>query len=662
MGGVELLNPKGLWLLTGLVPLIALYILKIRRTRLKISSTWLWAEARRDLLAKQPFKRLIPELPLILQILALILLSIALARPALRGGKITGDHIAIVVDASASMATKTNAGTTRMQDAIKAGNDVVGAMEPGADAIVIEATRDARVVSPFDRDAKKLKGAIEQVQVREVEGDLGKAVALAADRLRTLGGRKRLIVITDGALATDSPVSAAGIETQIVQVGDPQDNLAIVRLDIRSGRDPSTKHEQAQVFVMVQSFSSKPLATYVTLNIEGRPTPIASRRLTVPPGEKLPVPLTFEPNKMDLGEGLEVHLTTDGDALAVDDVAYGRVPMGAKMPVTLASNSEYSWIARALDADPMVDVQKLSLSQLATVNVDPDALVVVEDACPDATPGADVLIVSPPAGNCMGVDVGDRVEQPQLTSWESGDARLRFLTLDGVHLSAARPLKAPGGSSSLVRAGTITIMADASVPGRSATIVGFDPGDTDWPLKASFVLFVRNIVEQARAHRTQGTTGPVRTGEPLRIAVGRDVTTVTVSGPGIKDQEIAVKGSFAIIPPAMKAGIYRAKWSNPHIGGAVVAANLTSDKESDIRPKPISLEAQVSSSGNLRLADPHKEWGLWLALIAALLVLIDIFWITRTPKQVQVKIAKPGERRHAPGTTEPLDADKARAT
>src|SRR5581483_5729918 len=224
--------------------------------------------------------------------------------------------------------------------------------------------------------------------------------------------------------------------------------------------------------------------------------PVASRKLTVPPNEKVPVPLTFEPTKMDEGEGLEVRITTDGDALAVDDVAYGRVPQGAKMPVTLASNADYSWVQRALDADPMVDMQRLSLSQLGTVNVEPDALVVIEDACPDAAPGLDLLIVNPPGGTCMGVEVGDRVEQPQLTSWESGDARLRFLTLDGVHLSAARPLKAAGVASSLVRAGTITIMADASIPGRAATIVGFDPGDTDWPLKASFVLFVRNIVEQ----------------------------------------------------------------------------------------------------------------------------------------------------------------------
>jgi hypothetical protein len=641
MGAIELLNPKGLWLLTGLIPLIALYILKIRRTRLKISSTWLWAEARRDLLAKQPFKRLIPELPLILQILALILLSLALARPALRGGKITGDHIAIVVDASASMATKTNAGTTRMQDAIKAGNDIVGAMEPGADAIVIEGTRDARVVTPFDRDAKKLKAAIEQVQPREVEGDLSKAVALAADRLRTLGGRKRLLVVTDGALANDAPVSAAGIETQIVQVGDPQDNLGIIRIDVRAGHDPQTKHEQTQVFVMVQSFTSKPMPTYVTLNIENHKAPVASRKLTIPPNEKVPVPLTFEPTKMDEGEGLEVRLTTDGDALPVDDVAYGRVPQGAKMPVTLASNADYSWVARALDADPLVDMQKLSLSQLGNVNVDPDALVVVEDACPDATPGLDVLVVNPPGGTCMGVEVGDRVEQPQLTSWESGDPRLRFLTLDGVHVAVARPLKAAGSGGSLVRAGTITIMADASIPGRSATIVGFDPGDSDWPLKASFVLFVRNVVEQSRVHRSQGSAGPVRTGEPLRIAVSKDVTSVTVSGPGMKDQDIAVKGGFAIIPPAMKAGVYKAKWTNPRFGSAVVPVNLTSDKESDIRPKPISMEAQIASGGNLKIADPHKEWGLWLALIAALLVLIDIWWITRAPKQVQIKVGAP---------------------
>src|SRR5262249_300305 len=156
----------------------------------------------------------------------------------------------------------------------------------------------------------------------------------------------------------------------------------------------------------------KAMSAYVTLTIEGKPVPVASRAINVPPKEKVPVVLTFEPRKEEQGEGLEVRLSP-GDDLAIDDVAYGRVPQGAKMPVTLASNSEYSWTARALEADPMTDLQRISLSQLGTVNVDPDALVVIEDSCPTATLGHDLLIANPPAGNCLGVEVGERVPNPQ---------------------------------------------------------------------------------------------------------------------------------------------------------------------------------------------------------------------------------------------------------
>src|SRR4029079_14222666 len=105
---------------------------------MRVPSTWLWAAAKRDLLAKHPFKRLIAELPLILQILALVALAIALSRPAVRGGKIAGDHVAIVIDTSASMGTRSAAGVTRMDEAKLAALDVVSALAPGADAILIE--------------------------------------------------------------------------------------------------------------------------------------------------------------------------------------------------------------------------------------------------------------------------------------------------------------------------------------------------------------------------------------------------------------------------------------------------------------------------------------------------------------------------------------------
>lgn len=639
MHGIEFLNPKGLWLLTAIVPLVVLYILKIKRERIRVPSTWLWAEARRDLLAKHPFKKLVPELPLFLQLLALIGLSLALARPALRGGKLTGDHVAIVIDTSASMGTaaKTADGkkTTRMALAIESAKNAIDNMEAGADAIIIEGAREARVVAPLDRDGRRLKASLSNVGVREVEGDLSAAVGLAADRLRSLGGKRRVLLITDGALASEAPLAAAGMDLQVVTVGEPADNVGIIRIDVRAGVDPVTKHDQVQAFGMLKNYGGAPRDAYVTATVEGKKEPAASRRILLPPGEKTAVVLAFEPGPLEYGKGLTMQVSP-GDALPIDDVAYGRVPQSRKMPVAHASNA-YSWIARALDADPDLDVQKLTPNQIGNVNVDPDALIIIEGACPDNPPGLDVLIVNPPVGNCLGVDVAKEVEQPQITSWEQGDARLRFLTFDGVHIAKANPVKTIG-QASLLRAGQVALMADASSPGRTITVLGFDVGDSDWPLKASFVLFIRNVVEMARLHRSQGTTGPARTGDALRVAVPKEVTKVIIEGPGMKEHDVASKGGFAIIPPVDKAGIYRARWTEPRYGNAVIVANLTSERESDVKPRQVLIDQNGGAvTATTRVADAHHEWGLWLAALAAVLIAFDIWWMTRKRREVSLE-------------------------
>jgi hypothetical protein len=637
MGGFHFLDPKGLLLLAGLVPLVVLYILKIKRQRQRVSSTWLWASAQRDLLAKHPFRKLVPELPLLLEILALIALAVALARPSTRGGTIDGDHVAVVLDTSASMATRVGgpAGTTtRMDQAKRAAQNVVSQLSPGADAIVIEGGREARVVAPLDRDPRRLQAAIATVAVRDVEGDLAGAVALAADRLRSLGGRQRIVVVTDGALAHDEPLVVGGIPTEVLGVGDEEENAGIVRVDVRSGVDAGSHHEQVQVFAMIQSFGTKPREAYVTLSIEGRAEPVASRRLLLEPSSKLPVVLTFEPRPEDHGLGLVVQLAP-GDAETVDDAAYGRVPGSLRMPLVVASDAPYSWTMRAIEADPNVDLQRLSVPQLATVNVDPEALVIVEGACPASVPGRDALVLAPAAGSCFGVGVGAPVDNPPLTSWETGDPRLRFLTLDGVHIARSLALDAHGHGATLVRSSSTTLVADASLPGRTVTVVGFDPGDSDWPLKASFVLFVRNVVELARLHRAQGAAGPARTGDPARVSVPDGTTKVLVDGPGLPEREMPARDGVAILPPLDRAGLYHVRWNDPHVGSALIAANLTSARESDVRARPVPIAgapAGATTTNAAHVLDAHSEWITWLALLAALAIAADVYWTTRQPR------------------------------
>lgn len=636
----ELRSPGGLWLLGLAVPLVLLYVLKIRRAELRVASTWLWAAAERDLLAKSPFKRLIAQVPLLLQLAALSLLALAVARPATRGGAIVGDHVAVVVDTSASMGARTPAGTTRMQAAREAARNTVRALGPGADALIVEAGREARIASPLDRDPRRLEAAIDRLEPSDVEGNLGRSLAIAADRLRPLPGDKRIVVVTDRALTDPASLAAVSLPVDVVDVGGSAENSAIVRIDVRSGTDPATKREQVQAFVLLAHYGQKPRDVFVTLRQRNVSEPLASRKLTLGPGGRAPLVLTFEPTPGDRGTGLVAELSPE-DALATDDRAYARVPMGKKIPVVLAPGDQAGWLRRALSADPDVELLGSSLATLNSAGVPEDALVVVEGACPSPLPGGDLFIVNPPAGKCRTATVGGEVERPTITSWSEADPRLRFLTLEGVEVSRARKIETEGLGDALVKTRDGVLVSDVSSPGRTGTLVGFDVGESNWPLKASFVLFIRNVVELARTHRARGVTGPARTGEPMTVRVPNDVSQVEIEDPAGKKLSVPAKSGLAVVPEVARAGFYFVSWKGERAGSVLVATNLTSELESDISPK----ELPRSGGSTLRvaradtIADSHNEWGWVLGALALAFLAFDAWWLTRRPRRVAPDVA-----------------------
>jgi hypothetical protein len=651
---LELLAPGGLWLLALLGPLVVLYILKIKRSRRRVPSTWLWAAAQRDLMARAPFKRLIAQVPLVLQALALALLALALARPATRGRALTGDHVAIVIDASASMSAAARGpsgeATTRIELARQVAKDLVSALTPGSDALILEAGREARLVAPLDRDLVRIKASIDRVAARDVEGDLGTAVALAVDRLRQLGGARRLVVLTDGNLARPASLQGASLPLEVITIGEPVDNAAIVRVDVRSGSDTAAPpagsttagREQVQAFLVVANFGAEPRDVYVTMRQDNASDVLSSRRVLVKPGERLPVVLTFQPSPGDYRKGLIFELSPR-DAMPIDDVAYGRVPAGDKLPVLLASTGpggaapaspgSSPWLERAFASDPMTAVTSGPLAELgATPRLDPDTLVVIEGACPPDPPGGDLLIVNPPPGRCFGTLVNQTLESPIITSWETGDARLRFLTLDGVHLRRASSLKPEAATQELIRTQEGTVATDISTSARTGTLLGFDVGDSDWPLKASFVLFVRNLLEQARAHRAHGLTGPARAGEPLRASVPRSARDLAATGPDGERIDVSHRAGVAVIAETPRAGFYRLAWQGPHAGSLVVPANLTSVAESDLTPKPLATGGgKVVVSSAASQPEAHSEWTWLLALAALAFIVFDVWYFTRAP-------------------------------
>lgn len=217
--------------------LFLMYILRLRRRQMRISSTVLWDQAVKDLAVNEPFRRFAPSIVFFLQLLALLAICAALGRPALRSdadpilGK--ADRIVIAIDVSASMrapGTEKNgsakneeqassaAGTaprTRLEIAKQEALQIIQRLErsggdnwrlPSGDheptntdsaindarprAMLIAVGREAKALTGFTSDTRSLREAIESLQPTDEPLNIASATELiratANDRRKSI--------------------------------------------------------------------------------------------------------------------------------------------------------------------------------------------------------------------------------------------------------------------------------------------------------------------------------------------------------------------------------------------------------------------------------------------------------------------------------------------
>src|ERR1041385_9408348 len=100
---MQFLTPFGFFLALLAIPIGLLYMLKLRRKQVQVSSTFLWMQLLRDQQANAPWQKLKRNLLLILQLLILAALVIAFARPAVQVPAVATGSVIVLLDASASM-------------------------------------------------------------------------------------------------------------------------------------------------------------------------------------------------------------------------------------------------------------------------------------------------------------------------------------------------------------------------------------------------------------------------------------------------------------------------------------------------------------------------------------------------------------------------------
>jgi len=625
---MNLLNPLNfLWAIPLLGGIVALWMLRLKRQDVTVSSLYLWNTLLQETQANAPFQKLRRNVLLFLQLLAAFLLVFALARPFVYGAGVSGHTIVLVLDTSASM-NATDVSPSRLAAAKAAADDFVDRQMRGGDvATVLSASaKPQSLLSGFTGDSGKLHAAIDGASGTDTVADMPAAMTLAQSLVGTRSGAE-IRVFSDGAYSADDlrklgTLSYGGTDVALTSIGTTSpDNVAITRLDGR--RNPQTGVNE--VFAEVQLGGRPHSGGTLSLLKDGRL--IDARALNFTNNTQVE---TFDSPLLKDGGIVTARLDDVKDDLATDNQASLVLAPPRPRRVLLVTDGNI-FLERGLNLDPDVVLAECTPDEFATVgkNGVGYGMVVFDGALP-ATPL--------PPGNYL-VFGADNSQLPVSSSGSSDNPTyidenrthpvMRFVDLEGLHLRTALHTQTQPWGQSLAEADSGPLIAAGEHNGLRIVSVSFNLSDSDWPLRVSFPIFLTNSVRWLTAAGGLGSNNPeTPTGGVASITVLPGQSSVSLTRPdGSKTAVNAPDtGGVVLVDDTRLAGVYHA-----HVGSAdyPFAVNLDSANESRLTaqhpPQLTHPGTPMVAAVHLPLSRRAKD-DLWPTLAAAALVLLLVEW------------------------------------
>ncbi len=613
------LSPGYFGFLLVLPLVVLLYLLKLRRTEIVIPSTMLWTKSLQDLTANAPFQRLRKNLLLFLQILILLMVITALARPFVMHEGTTGRNLCLIIDRSASMKAVED-GITRVELAKKAALDIVDTMAGSDKAMVVAFGAKTDVLSEFTDDKHRLRKAVTSIKASDTKTNIRDVMLIARSlspdnrELPSAVTDLKLILLSDGKVSDLEELGALGMDVDYVQIGQTSRNAGITAFNVRT---PEEGQGPKQAFILVHNEADSALSTTVTIYLDDRP--LGSCEIKAEPGSDGEAVLELP----EIHSGVLKAELDHQDALAADNVAGLVLRPRTKIRVLLVARDGSSaayFLQRAFSLDPRVD-----LATVNPTNYSPMSrydLTVFESWSPKQLPSGCLVFINtvPPES---GVSSEGKIENPPVLSVDSSHSLTRLLNPATVRINEAMELKLPDGARTLVSTRGGPLIADISRPDQNIAVVAFDIAMSNWPLNLSFPLFVQNLVAWT-PDPGLAREASISTGQPLTIMPSPDVDHADVTLPDGTTRRVEMEPTRPVFfAETDSAGVYRIKKGNETVLHAV---NLLDKNESSITPAPVLKIGRGEVVGHTGKIRQNLEFQRWLLLFAIIVLAVE-WWI-----------------------------------
>lgn len=556
--------------------LLAIYWLRNRAKERQVSSLMLWLDEKQRWDGGQRLHKLQTPLLFFLELLAILLLATAAAKPLMKSGD-TAMPLVVVLDDSFSMLAGTDASSNVRGRAIQAIERELKSNRYEPLRFVL-AGETPQLLGETTSIVEQTIRQLQNWKCGSITARLEDAIALAFE----LGGnRARVLVVTDHAPAQEISDS----RLQWWAFGSPEPNLAFT-LATRS-----TRGEEERVLLEIANLSDKSISAVLEMETIAPYDPI---QINLAAKESTRITRTLMADN-----GLPLWAKISDDALSVDNEIVLMPETAKKVRVDLRLNDARlrELVEKAIEASSQAQLDSESPELIITDKPD------VQNS--DAEAWTLQIINESGANSYLGPFVVDRT-----------NPLAEGLSLGGTVWGAGNG-QIPG--TPIITAGNIALLTDVERAARHELRLRLNPALSTLQETPNWPILIWNLIAWRAIVAPGLRQSNVLLGGEVQLAVDSDVESVNVIDPLQKTRQLATQGKSLTIKAEI-AGQYNisaGKWKY------AFAANAISREESDLS------SASSGQWGNWANA-PSLQWEyhsiVWLLLLLALGVLTVHGW------------------------------------
>ena len=599
--------------LAGLVLLF--YILRPRSLRIEVPSIFLWRDLVQREQALTLWQRLRRHLLLFLQLLAILLLALVLARPERTADSLPQRHVVHVIDASASMSVAFG-NTTRLEEAKAAALAQVEIVEPGDLLTVMSFGSQPAVLSYQNRELQAARAAVESITQTATVGDTERALQLAISLADSLPGSE-VFLYTDGSFPAPAVPETVNTTVNFVRVGTPADNQGISAFAIR-------RHlESLQAFVQVQNYSGQSVTVPLVMLADGQP--LERREITLAPYPEPGSSLDLLFGDFPAGTSRVDVVLDHEDALAADDRTASILMPPPVLRALLVSDSPFFL------STVFAPLPNLALDHVRPVEFRPADvydLYIFDGWLPAGLPPGNWLIINPPPGSPV-LPVSGEMFEPPLEYVAQGHRLLQFVDIRDLRVSRAQRMELPAWADELIGSNRGPLVFSGTIDGRRMVVFSFSIVQSNLPLRTAFPVLMGNIYQWLNPYRIQETVSHFQPQDVIELGLHPHADRLVVERPD--GGRISFGGRQRIpFSATEELGVYRVV----HYAGAqevyreVFIVSLQDITETNVGAQVPALASGGAAVPPIELPVFQEMWR-FLALAALLLLLCEWVWYHR---------------------------------